>query len=109
MTDPHERRTFADFQQEDDRGLVCPECGCRHFDVLETVPAPAGKIRRRRQCRNCGWRTTTVEMRLIDAAKSDTEPVPARLAKSDHKRKKRKKRRRDPTGGVSLRSEGKSP
>jgi len=41
-------------------GLVCPKCGCRHFLVADTRRA-AGSIRRRRQCRNCGWRIWTRE------------------------------------------------
>ena len=53
MTDDH--------QQEEDRGIECPACGCRHFHVLYTRPTPSGRIQRRRECRNCGRRLTTVE------------------------------------------------
>lgn len=41
-------------------GLVCPRCGCRHFLALETRRHGEG-IRRRRECRNCGWRVWTQE------------------------------------------------
>ncbi len=43
------------------RGLECPECGCRHFEVIKTKPHD-GEIGRRRQCRNCGFRITTMEI-----------------------------------------------
>ena len=43
------------------RGLVCPTCGCRHFEVVYTRATPIGTIRRRRQCRHCGRRVTTNE------------------------------------------------
>lgn len=42
-------------------GLECPKCGCRHFRVLYTRPGGKGNIRRRRECRHCGRRLTTVE------------------------------------------------
>ena len=29
------------------RGLVCPTCGCRHFEVVYTRATPIGTIRRR--------------------------------------------------------------
>jgi len=41
-------------------GLSCPRCGCRHFLVVDTRGEPDG-IRRRRECRNCGWRVWTHE------------------------------------------------
>lgn len=43
------------------KGLACPACGCRHFEVLYTRATPMGTIRRRRQCRHCGRRVTTTE------------------------------------------------
>jgi len=42
-------------------GLACRRCGCRHFYVVYTRRAAAGKIIRRRECRNCGQRMTTIE------------------------------------------------
>lgn len=41
-------------------GLVCRNCGCRHFEVVYTR-AYAGRILRRRECRHCGRRMTTNE------------------------------------------------
>jgi hypothetical protein len=41
-------------------GLACRKCGCRHFKVVYTRPAP-GAIRRLRECRNCGRRVVTTE------------------------------------------------
>lgn len=43
------------------KGLECPSCGCRHFEVLYTRATPMGTIRRRRECRHCGRRVTTSE------------------------------------------------
>ena len=43
-----------------DKGLVCRDCGCRHFHVVETRQA-RGMILRRRECRHCGRRVTTRE------------------------------------------------
>jgi len=45
----------------DSEGLTCPECGCHHFFVVYTKPSLGGRIIRRRECRNCGHRITTVE------------------------------------------------
>ena len=45
------------------KGLECPACGCRHFSVYYTEPR-CGLIRRRRECRHCGKRITTVEQIL---------------------------------------------
>jgi len=42
-------------------GLTCRNCGCRHFYVVYTRRAPRAKLIRRRECRNCGRRMTTVE------------------------------------------------
>ncbi len=46
------------------RGLECPACGCRHFEVLYTRSVLGGKVLRRRACRHCGRRITTSETRL---------------------------------------------
>ncbi|MBE7457415.1 MAG: hypothetical protein KJ057_12960 [Phycisphaerae bacterium] len=43
------------------RGLVCPRCGCRHFRVVYTRAAAGVRIMRRRECRQCGRRMTTIE------------------------------------------------
>ena len=42
------------------KGLVCPGCGCGHFHVVK-VRSANGRIFRRRECRHCGRRLTTVE------------------------------------------------
>jgi hypothetical protein len=42
-------------------GLPCPACGCCHHWTLYTRPAPAGGLLRRRECRNCGRRFSTLE------------------------------------------------
>ena len=43
------------------KGLVCRNCGCRHFEVIYTRPRPGERIVRRRECRHCGRRITTYE------------------------------------------------
>jgi len=43
------------------RGLECPRCGCRHILVVKTRNLAAGGIRRRRECRACHQRFTTLE------------------------------------------------
>ncbi len=48
-------------KSEEQRGLVCPKCGCEHFRVVYTRRAPGGKIVRSRECRHCGRRVITYE------------------------------------------------
>ena len=50
-----------DINDPDEPGLECQGCGCRHFNVLHTRRRPNGVILRRRECRHCGRRITTVE------------------------------------------------
>jgi len=47
--------------REDDRGLRCRHCGCRHFYVIYTRRAIGERLVRRRECRHCGRRVTTCE------------------------------------------------
>ena len=54
--------------EPDDRGLACRRCGCRHFYVLYTRQAAGGRILRRRECRHCGLRLSTVERERRDPA-----------------------------------------
>jgi hypothetical protein len=42
-------------------GLECPRCGCQHFEVVYTRPLWGGRVQRRRECRHCGRRLTTIE------------------------------------------------
>ena len=42
-------------------GLECRRCGCKHFRVLYTRASQGGQIKRRRECRHCGKRITTWE------------------------------------------------
>jgi transcriptional regulator NrdR family protein len=42
------------------RGLICPKCGCGHFELVKISHA-VGYVRRRRECRHCGHRVTTTE------------------------------------------------
>ena len=52
MTEPTDRQGY---------GLECRRCGCRHFYVIYTRRGYGGELVRRRECRNCGKRMTTVE------------------------------------------------
>ena len=48
-------------ETQDKRGLECRKCGCRHFYVVYTRRARNGQLVRRRECRHCGKRMTTIE------------------------------------------------
>ena len=48
-------------EQEEQRGLVCPQCGRGHFFVVYTRRVHGGKIMRSRKCRHCGRRVITYE------------------------------------------------
>ena len=41
--------------------MKCPACGSNETQVIDTVKESAGGIRRRRSCRSCSKRFTTVE------------------------------------------------
>lgn len=49
--------------QQQDRRIVCPDCGCPHVPVVYARPGwgDDSAVRRRRECRHCGKRFTTVE------------------------------------------------
>ncbi|MFW6125104.1 MAG: hypothetical protein ACOC46_03055 [Pirellulales bacterium] len=49
-------------QQQQETGLICRGCGCRHFRVLYTRSVAGSRIMRRRECRHCGRRITTHEV-----------------------------------------------
>ena len=55
MTEPQRE------DRQEQRGLVCSDCGCQHFYVLYTRRRDNGRVMRRRECRNCGRRITTWE------------------------------------------------
>ena len=46
---------------EEQRGLECRKCGCRHFICTRTRPQN-GFIIRVKECRHCGWRVQTREL-----------------------------------------------
>lgn len=48
-------------QTKDDRGIRCPACGCGHWRVIYTRASWGGRLMRRRECRHCGHRVTSVE------------------------------------------------
>ena len=43
------------------KGFKCPTCHCQNFRVLETRSGEESKTRRR-ECRCCGYRFTTLEV-----------------------------------------------
>ena len=47
-------------EDKTERGLVCPACECRHFYTIK-VRHVGASVERRRECRHCGKRITTVE------------------------------------------------
>lgn len=47
--------------EDNDLGLECRWCGCKHFRVIYTRPCRGGQLSRRRECRHCGRRMTTRE------------------------------------------------
>jgi transcriptional regulator NrdR family protein len=53
------------------RGIECPRCGCRHFEVTNTEPLRGGRIRRRKRCRHCGHRIVTYEGTVTTLRDSD--------------------------------------
>jgi transcriptional regulator NrdR family protein len=44
-----------------ERGICCPQCGCRHFYTTHTEPLRDSRIRRRKRCRHCGRKIVTYE------------------------------------------------
>ena len=42
-------------------GLICRNCGCRHFRTVDTRKAPGMMVRRKRVCRHCGTAKLTYE------------------------------------------------
>ncbi len=45
--------------------MKCPSCGSASTHVIDTVREPSGGIRRRRECKECGKRFSTVE-RIVE-------------------------------------------
>lgn len=65
MSDPsNEKKRFGEskpIRLSAIRGLGCCVCGCCDLRVVYTRKMLGGKLVRRRQCRNCGWRMLTYE------------------------------------------------
>jgi hypothetical protein len=47
--------------QNDQHGLACHHCGCKHFRVIYARSAWGGRVARRCECWHCGKRMTTRE------------------------------------------------
>ena len=48
------------------KAAVCPKCGDEHVQVLETSASATVIVRRRRECKQCGYRFSTVEITVDD-------------------------------------------
>jgi len=59
---PSERKKWP--TADNTRGLACRNCGCSHFRVIYSRPMREKQIIRRRECRHCGKRMTTLEHEL---------------------------------------------
>lgn len=66
MMEPSSRKTELDQddQEQEQRGVRCPDCGCGHAPVYYTRQATGGVTRRSRECRHCGRRFITSEQRV---------------------------------------------
>jgi hypothetical protein len=69
-----ERRTFKLPGQSAGEGLVCKDCGCRDFRVVNSYPFQGGQKPRRRQCRHCGRIVNTREV-IIDDDETTDQPL----------------------------------
>jgi transcriptional regulator NrdR family protein len=49
---------------QEETGLVCRNCGCRHF-VVDSTRKGKNQIIRYRHCRHCGKRYTTIEKLIV--------------------------------------------
>lgn len=56
-------------------GIRCANC-YQETGVVETR-ANVGSLRRRRRCKHCGWRVTTIEMPVPEHSKRDTTELVA--------------------------------
>lgn len=50
-------------------GLRCPRCACTDLRTTHTRPV-LNAVRRYKRCRHCGYKLTTLEQRLGDAARN---------------------------------------
>jgi transcriptional regulator NrdR family protein len=62
-------------------GMYCRRCGCQHCSVSNTERLKNGSVRRRRICRNCGYRFVTFEVTISDRShKQSNNAKPAGLS-----------------------------
>ena len=55
-----ELNTDDQIDDEQGKGIPCPDCGCRRNEVWRTTPVMK-RIRRERVCQNCGRKYYTFE------------------------------------------------
>ena len=44
--------------------LKCPKCGSENGHVVDSRPSENNTARRRRECNNCGFRFSTIEITI---------------------------------------------
>jgi len=59
----------AGARPKEPRGIECRRCGCRHLEVVYTRRQQNQMVLRRRECRHCGARLSTVERVIGPPAK----------------------------------------
>ena len=49
--------------------MNCPKCNAKKCGVIDSRKLADNTVRRRRECRGCGYRFTSLEMTIVDLAK----------------------------------------
>lgn len=66
---PESKKLVKNFTQ----GISCPRCGCRHWEVAESLRI-GGRIERWRKCRNCPTRIRTKE-EFVEIIETDSGSI----------------------------------
>lgn len=72
LAEPKSLAEMAAEANGDDRGIQCPNCGCRDLRTRRTNPRD-GRIQRVKFCRHCGRKVITVE-KALDGTYTKPEP-----------------------------------
>lgn len=60
--------------------MNCPHCEHHLTDVVDTRTTPEGDLRRRRRCRLCGGKWSTVELAVVIDGETDFRGAAWRMA-----------------------------
>jgi transcriptional regulator NrdR family protein len=63
------------------KAVSCPKCSGEQVQVIETSASATAIVRRRRECKQCGYRFSTVEITV-----DDYEALQARVNLADGKK-----------------------